>query len=235
MKTSSQSTHSEYAVQRITRKTVVELVVEKLRNRILNGKLPPGTQLRQEALAEELGVSRIPLREAFRLLSSEGLVELQPHRGAFVSLLSAAEVVELFQLRRRIEPWLIEEAADNISHAALDKAEELIEVMNTCKAEDWGHLNWQLHEMIYIAADKPTALAILKTLHDKSERYFRFQIVNAPIRHQSRQEHMQLIEACRKRDGKKAYKVMEHHIEEAAQQILKIVDQLMESQVEIGA
>lgn len=213
---------------RIVRKTAVELVVEELRNRILNGKLAPGSQLRQEALAEELGVSRIPLREAFRLLSSEGLVELQPHRGAFVSLLSTAEVEELFALRLRLEPWLVSEATTKISEATLLQAERLVQEMVKAGPEKWGSLNWQLHELIYSASEKPTALAMVKTLHDKSERYFRFQIVNAPIRKQSHDEHLQLIKTCRQRKARQAREVMEHHIRDAADQILAIVRQIMD-------
>ncbi|MDB5761599.1 MAG: GntR family transcriptional regulator [Herminiimonas sp.] len=228
MNTSSSSDLSQSEERRIVRKTAVELVVEKLRNRILNGKLAPGSQLRQESLAEELGVSRIPLREAFRLLSSEGLVELQPHRGAFVSLVSAEEVEELFELRQKIEPWLVEEAAAKISEDVLKQAARLVVEMDKVKPERWGFLNWQLHEILYSAAEKPTALAMVKTLHDKSERYFRFQIVNAPIRKQSRTEHLELIKACRERKGSVAREVMQHHIQDAAVQILAIVRQLMD-------
>ncbi|WP_306411232.1 GntR family transcriptional regulator [Herbaspirillum sp. RV1423] len=237
MNTSSSSNRSQSEGRRIVRKTAVELVAEKLRNRILNGKLAPGSQLRQEALAEELGVSRIPLREAFRLLSSEGLVELQPHRGAFVSMLSASEVEELFELRQKIEPWLIEEASAKISEEVLKQAERLVAEMDKVRPERWGSLNWQLHEVLYHAAEKPAALALVKTLHDKSERYFRFQIVNAPIRKQSRTEHLQLIKSCRERNGKVAREVMQHHIQDAAVQILAIVRQLMDEgdEVAVGA
>ena len=80
---------------RLVRKTAVDLVVDALRDRILSGSLPPGSALRQELLAEELGVSRLPVREAIRQLSAEGLVDMIAHRGAYVSMLSRAEVQEL--------------------------------------------------------------------------------------------------------------------------------------------
>src|SRR5450830_1066952 len=126
MNTSSPFDQPQAEGRRIVRKTAVELVVEKLRHRILNGMLTPGSQLRQEALAEELGVSRIPLREAFRLLSSEGLVEQKSHRSVMVSLLSAGEVEELFDIRLRLEPWLLYEAARKIDDAGLAEAERIV-------------------------------------------------------------------------------------------------------------
>ncbi len=212
---------------RLVRKTAVELVADEIRNRILSGKMAPGSQLRQEALAEELGVSRIPLREAFRLLSTEGLVELQPHRGSFVSMLSTADVEEVFEVRLQLEPWLLYEATSKITEAALAEAEQLVRDMDKADPADWGRLNWQLHETLYRAAEKPTALAMVKSLHDKSERYFRFQIVNAPIRKLAHDEHLQMISLCRQRRPRQASDALEQHIKDAASQILTIVEKIM--------
>lgn len=213
---------------RLVRKTTVELVLDELRSRILSGAIAPGAPLRQEALAEELGVSRIPVREAIRLLSSEGLVDVLPHKGAFVSMLSKDEVREFFDLRQRLEPWLLHEAVPRISDGELARAQAIVQTMDTASADDWGRLNWQLHEALYTGAQRPAALAIVRALHEKSERYFRFQVVNAPIRDQAHQEHLQLIALCRHRQAGKAQALLEQHIAEAAEQILAIVDRLLE-------
>lgn len=213
--------------RRLVRKTTVELVLDELRSRILSGVFAPGVPLRQEAIAEDLGVSRIPVREAIRLLSSEGLVDVQPHKGAFVSMISKNEVREFFDLRLRLEPWLLFEAVPKISEAELVRAEQIVKSMDTATAEDWGTLNWQLHELLYAGADRPTALALVRGLHEKSERYFRFQVVNAPIRDQAHQEHRQLIDLCRHGQADKAQLVLERHIADAAEQILAIVDRLL--------
>lgn len=212
----------------LVRKTAVDLVAEELRDRILSGKLEPGSALRQEALSEELGVSRIPLREAMRQLSSEGLVDLIPHRGSFVSMLSTHEVREFFDIRLRLEPWLLREAAAHPDDTALDAAEQLVHRMDDASPQQWGELNWDLHQILYRGADRPAALAIVRTLHEKTERYFRFQVVNAPIRQQSHDEHMQLIELCRQRRPDAAEVVMERHIAEAAEQICSIVERLLQ-------
>lgn len=232
---SAVETTSDSGRGRLVRKTAVELVADEVRNRILSGQLAPGSALRQEALSEELGVSRIPLREAMRLLSAEGLVDLIPHRGAFVSMLSKDEVQEFFDLRMRLEPWLMHEAAMRITDAELQRAETLVQQMDTIGPEAWGRLNWELHETLYRAAGRPAALAIVRALHEKSERYFRFQVVNAPIRQQSHEEHMALVELCRHRQADKAEALLEHHIGEAAEQILSIVSKLVEEDRTVSA
>jgi DNA-binding GntR family transcriptional regulator len=212
---------------RLLRKTAVELVLDELRARILSGHIRPGAALRQEALADELGVSRIPLREAIRLLSSEGLVDVIPHRGAYVSMLSLDEVQEFFDLRLRLEPWLLHEAASRVDDASLDAAEAVVATMDSAGVERWGELNWRLHDLLYRPAARPAAVAIVRALHEKSERYFRFQVVNAPIRQQSHVEHMALIAFCRQRKPDEAQLALEQHIRNAAEQILGIVGKLL--------
>src|SRR3954471_15830423 len=94
----------------IHRQTIAGMTVEALRERILRGDFPEGEPLRQDALAAELAVSRIPVREALRQLEAEGLVTFSPHRGAVVSSLSLDEIDELFELRAAIESDLLARA-----------------------------------------------------------------------------------------------------------------------------
>lgn len=217
------------AGSRLIRKTAVELVEDELRARILSGALAPGTALRQEALSAELGVSRIPIREAIRLLSSEGLVDLVPHKGAYVSMISTEEVQELFDLRLRLEPWLFEQAVTRISEAELDRATNIAESMDKADAVQWGKLNKNLHELLYLAAERPTAMNIVRLLHEKTERYLRFQVVNAPIREQAHDEHIALIALCRSRQADRARIALEQHIANASDQIFVIVKRLLDT------
>jgi DNA-binding GntR family transcriptional regulator len=218
---------SERVSTRLQRKTAVELVVEELRSRILSGSIAPGLPLRQEALAEELGVSRIPLREAIRLLSTEGLLDLVPHRGAFVSMISLAEVREFFEIRLKLEPWLLREAVPNLTEQDLQRASATVAEMDEAEAAQWGPLNWRLHERLYAPAGRPLTLNMVRALHEKSERYFRFQVMNAPIRQQAHDEHMQLIELCRQRKADMATVALEDHISQASVQIVEIVGRLL--------
>src|SRR6478752_835984 len=129
----------------IQRQTVAGMTVEALRERILRGDYPEGEPLRQDALADELGVSRIPVREALRQLEAEGLVTFSPHRGAVVSTLSLEEIEELFELRADIECELLRRAIPNTGAEHLTRANDLLDEFDAALAdresERWGPLN----------------------------------------------------------------------------------------------
>jgi DNA-binding GntR family transcriptional regulator len=215
------------STHRIVRTTTVELVTTAIRQRILSGDLAPGEVLRQEALADELGVSRVPIREAITRLTGEGLLTKVPHKGAYVAELSIEEVQETFEIRLRLEPWLFSEAIPLITDAEIAKAEKLVGEMDHADSGVWGQLNWRLHETLYLPARRDITLQMLRGLHDRSDRYFRFQVVQVPIREQSHEEHMSLIDACRKRDAKLGAKLLEQHVKTAGQQIISVVGTIM--------
>jgi DNA-binding GntR family transcriptional regulator len=215
---------AELAPRKIVRTTTVELVTDAIRQRILSGELAPGEALRQEALADELGVSRVPIREAITRLTGEGLLTVVPHKGAYVCELSIDEVEESFDIRLRLEPWLFSEAIARITEAEIGKAEKLVKEMDKANEAQWGQLNWRFHETLYLPAQRDITLQMLRVLHDRSDRYFRFQVVKVPIREQSHDEHMALVEACRARDAKRGAKLLEQHIRTAAQQIVAMVE-----------
>ena len=121
------------------RTSLTEQITTELRRRILNGQLAEGTTLRQERLAAELGVSRIPLREAIRHLESEGLVVSELHKGAVVSSLSPDELQELFGIRMQLETWLFAAAIPRMTQSDFDDAEALIEeASKTGDVSNWG-------------------------------------------------------------------------------------------------
>ncbi|MDR5781817.1 GntR family transcriptional regulator [Caballeronia sp. LZ065] len=224
---SAEAPDSADTTRRIVRTTTVELVTTALRQRILSGDLAPGEVLRQEALADELGVSRVPVREAITRLVGEGLLTKVPHKGAYVAELSIGEVQETFEIRLRLEPWLFSQAIPHISDADIARAEKLVNEMDQAESGLWGQLNWRLHETLYLPAGRDITLQMLRGLHDRSDRYFRFQVVQVPIREQSHDEHMNLVEACRKRDAKLGAKLLEQHVKTAAQQIIAVVETIM--------
>src|SRR5215510_11911893 len=111
----------------VQRQTIASMTVAALRERILRGDYPEGEPLRQDALADELGVSRIPIREALRQLEAEGLVTFNPHRGAIVSSLSLGEIEEVFELRSTIETDLLRRAVPRLTPEQLDQADEVLD------------------------------------------------------------------------------------------------------------
>ena len=96
-------------------RTMASAAAEEIRNRILSGGYPPGVQLRQDGLAADLGMSRIPIREALVQLESEGLLKIVPHRGAIVAQLTVDEIEELFNMRLLLEPFLFKRSAPHLT------------------------------------------------------------------------------------------------------------------------
>src|SRR6476659_6159148 len=96
-------------------------IAGELSQRILGGDLAPGTRIRQEQIAEEFGVSRLPIREALRILESHGLVTLVASSGAWVSSMNLAECQETYLIRERIEPLALGQALDNVSIETMDR------------------------------------------------------------------------------------------------------------------
>jgi DNA-binding GntR family transcriptional regulator len=197
----------------IQRQTTVTLVADELRRRIMSGALPEGRQLRQEALAAELGVSRIPIREALRQLEAEGFVAIASHRGAVVSKLSPDEIIELFELRIRLETWLLELAIPRMSEGDLDTAEAALEAMiSNRKIENWGQLNWDFHAALYAPAARPATLRILRRINENTDRYIRLQISLTSGQLKAHREHKELLQLCRTRNAARAAAALEQHI-----------------------
>lgn len=212
---------------KIVRPTTVELVMESIRGKILSGELPPGEPIRQEALADELGVSRLPIREAISRLASEEMLNVVPHKGAYVCELSVDEIHETFDVRQRLEPWIFSESIKRITESDLMIAEEIVESMDLASDQAWGRLNWDFHESLYLPAKREMTLSILRRLHEKANRYFRFQVVNVPIRKQSHEEHMELIRACRNRDIVRGKELLIEHLHVAKDQIVTVVEKVL--------
>ena len=118
----------------IERFTLAGATLQAIRERILSGAYAEGDPLRQDAIAAELGVSRIPVREALRQLEAEGLVTFSPHRGAVVSTLSLEEIEELFELRADIECELLRRAMPNTGDEQLTRANDLLDEFDAALA-----------------------------------------------------------------------------------------------------
>ncbi len=199
--------------RQITKRTIADEVAEVLRRRILSGDLPAGKPIRQEHIALELGVSRIPLREALKQLEAEGFVTIEAHKGAVVAELSTAEVEELFELRVRIETWLLSKAIPNMGEGDFARLDAIIE---ESRAPDslprWGEFNWRFHEALYRAAGRPVSIKFLRRIHDNIDRYLRIEITLPAARDRAYRDHEELVACCRNRDVAGALTLLERHI-----------------------
>jgi DNA-binding GntR family transcriptional regulator len=207
----------------IDRKTVAEAVADTLRRRILAGELGEGEQLRQEILAAELGVSRIPLREAFRLLEGEGLITIAPHRGAVVAVRSPEEIGELFDLRVLLEPDILRHAIPKLTERDLIEAATILagysNALSQRDVEAWGRLNTQFHLALYRPAERPRSLALVRSLLDQTDGYTRMQLLLTGGQSRAQREHTELLELCRARKTSAAAKLVEDHVREAGRSL----------------
>jgi len=197
----------------IERRTIAAEAAEILRQRILSGDLRAGQPIRQEQIAQEMGVSRIPLREALKQLEAEGFVTIAPHKGAVVSTLSAEEAEELFALRLQLEAWLLREAIPRMREADFAHLDAIID---ESRAPDnlarWGELNWQFHEALYHPAGRPLSLRFLKRIHDNLDRYLRLQIAITRDWDRAYRDHQDLVALSRDGNVEAALALLENHI-----------------------
>ena len=198
----------------VERKTISTQVADAIRKRILSGEYKAGMQLRQEHLAAEIGVSRIPVREALHQLHSEGFVTLVSHKGAVVSEISFEEIVELYELRVRIETWLLGLAIPHMTDADLETASRAAHLFGRGGGDsDYSHeLNWAFHAALYGASRRTKTIELVGKIHLQIERYTRMMVSLAGGQAKSHQEHLRLLEFCRARDIPQAVALLDRHI-----------------------
>jgi DNA-binding GntR family transcriptional regulator len=196
------------------RLTAQEVAYEAIRAAILRGDFLAGARLQQSKLASQLNVSTTPVREALSRLATEGLVQIDPHRGAIVRGLDDDELEEIYQLREILEPLAVKKAAALITDEALDEAEVLWRRMedHTDPAE-WVENNRQFHALIATASRSPRLTSLLKGLRDSSTHYVHWSLTVNPDRFASaNRDHRALIDACRARDGELAAAIEAQHL-----------------------
>ncbi len=198
-----------------------DLVADALRTAILQGELRGGDALRQEELAEQYGVSKIPVREALFVLQSEGLVDFTSGRGAMVSQLTSSEANEIYVMRIALEQVALRAAIPNLQPADFIKAEAALKQIDAGpNPKDWGALNWEFHTTLYKPAGMPMLLDTLKLWQTNVARYF-FVYQKPDFREQSNQEHWAIFEACQQRDADTACKLLAEHLSRASAQLYK--------------
>ncbi|MCB1486313.1 MAG: GntR family transcriptional regulator [Bauldia sp.] len=204
----------------LVHKTIASAVASELRKRILAGELPAKTQLRQDMLAEEFDVSRIPVREALMQLEAEGLVRIHAHRGAVVAPLSLEEVAEIFELRALLEPRLLCDSAPRLTaedYAELhDLGPEYEELRGSGDVAGCAELNKAFHLGLYRHTDMQRTFAFVAKLLQDSDRHTRLQLSYDFNLDHSVAHHAQILDLCEASRFDEASKVMRVHIETAA-------------------
>lgn len=202
-------------------------VFDELRAAILRGEYAPLQRLIETDLVERYGTTRSVLRNAFTRLATEGLIELQPNRGARVRQISAEEAIEITEIRRDVEALVAARAAQRITDDEIAELRTLGEAMSAAVEHmdmlGYSELNAQLHSTVRRIADHTTATRIIDQLHGQMVRH-QFRLALVPGRPSvSLPEHLAIIDAVCTRDPKQAERAMRTHLDSVLKMLTAVV------------
>jgi DNA-binding GntR family transcriptional regulator len=205
-------------------------VLEWFRNEILTGQLTPDTRIDQRAIALRLGVSLVPVREALRKLEAEGLIQIVPHRGAYVPRISRDEMEDIYALRLVIEGMATRYAVGRITADELGKMSQLIAEMETATAaQNYAKLlvlNREFHFTIYGASGRPSLCEIISHLWVRSERYRATYIHSSDRSKQALEEHKEILDAVRSSSTRKAVRALRNNVRQTMIGLLAAFDEI---------
>ena len=184
--------------------TAQEEVLRALRADLISGYFDPGEQLVQESIAERLGVSRVPLREALKVLEAEGHVTYHPHRGYFVTRLSTDDLLEVYRLREILETEALEHAVPMLTAEDCDALGDLLVTVDQAIRMDdvraISETNRQFHFALFEFSGMPRLVRLIRQLWDATEAYRSVYFTSAPNRDRIHDEHIEILESLRRGD-----------------------------------
>jgi len=207
-----------------------EVVCESLREAIRSGVLKPGERIMEIQLAEELGVSRTPVREAIRKLELEGYVVMMPRRGTYVASMSIRDINEIFEIRTALESLSNGLAADHITNDELEHLQRLLVIIGGYikegNIEKIVETDIEFHDLLYHAARNERLVGIISNLRDQLTR-FRTLSMSYPGRlEETLEEHRLIVDAIASGDRKAASRAAERHMENSEKTLLKAMEAL---------
>jgi DNA-binding GntR family transcriptional regulator len=195
-----------------------------LRALIASGELPDGARLVERTLAERFAVSRIPLREAIQQLAAEGLLELQPNRGAVVRTLDAADIGEIYRLRMLLEGDAIHAAVPRMAAETLARAALVHRLLGAADSSDkQGELNREFHALLYAPCGNRRQLQAIRELRGQVERYERLQARLMADTPAFQHQHEAILHACQAGDAARARALTVDHLAAAQHLILQAI------------
>jgi DNA-binding GntR family transcriptional regulator len=209
-----------YGGETLERDTTAKVVAERLREEIQHGSLAPGTRLRQNDVAKRFGVSTTPVREAFAQLQAEGLLRIDPHRGAIVFHPSVDDVLEFYEIREALESLAVEHAIPRLEPTTARDLDALIDRMRrTSDARRWLKLNDEFHLRLYASAERPRLSALIDSLRDASKPYIHMFVVSRSPSERANEEHKAILDACTAGDVDAARRAIRDHLRHASRDL----------------
>ena len=207
--------------------TIAEQIAAVLRNEIITGQLPAGTRLLQIETAQRFGVSTTPVREAFGLLQSDGLVQSDTHRGVTVFLPTVQDLVEHYEIRMALEMMAAEKAAE---HFQAQDAPPLVAILDEMHATDdpvrYVERNQQFHLSLYRLGGSSRLLLMIEELRNASLAYNHLYAAADVPRDAERldNEHREILAACQANDSPRAAAAVRHHIQQTIIHVKKVLE-----------
>ena len=190
-----------------------EIITRHLRDAIVAGHFAEDEPIRQDDIARQFNVSKIPVREALKRLEAEGLVLFQRNRGAMVTRMSEAELAQMFEVRMLLEDKALRLAIPNMTEETFERAERICrEFVGENDVGRWAELNWELHACLYEPAQRPFLVSLIRSVNDKLERYLRMQMSLSAGKDRADHEHRDILQACRDGDVERAVGLLDEHI-----------------------
>ena len=196
------------------------VIEETLRNAILDGRLPCGTAIRQEALAQLFGVSRMPVREALRQLEAQGLLQVVQYKGAVVAPLIEDNSLETYELRLLLEAQALRLSVPLLTDEDFETADSYIEALES--ETDFGKigtLNRQFHQALYCKAPNKKLLALIEAGLVEEERFLRFNLEQMNLGKLCQDDHRALLRYARARDVQACIAELELHLQRGVKAI----------------
>ena len=189
-------------------------IADVLRRRIAAGEIAPGSQLRQLEIAGEFGVSTTPVREAFAALRGDGLLVLDAQKRLIVFEPTIDEIVEIYEIRRRLEGLATRRAVPNLTDADIEELESIYADLGELTGIEYVDRNRELHQRLYRCSEMPQLLRQIDALQSASVAYLSLLSAEpAPNTvTPAQQEHRAILDRCRDRDVDGACAAMDHHL-----------------------
>ena len=206
-----------------------DVVFNTLRRAILKGELKPGERLMEITLADQLGVSRTPIREAIRKLELEGLVVMAPRKGAKVASITERDLNDVLEVRKGMEVLAISLACKRITGEELEKLETIEQsfqkLIESGNLTELAEMDVKFHDTIYQATNNQRLVQLLNNLREQMYRYRMEYLKDIAVRRTLAEEHKAICRALRERDEQQAEEYVSIHIDNQQKAIIRSLSQ----------
>ncbi|MBA1335154.1 MAG: hypothetical protein HPY66_0776 [Firmicutes bacterium] len=206
----------------MAKNTRKEIAYDYLYEGIISSKIPPGAPIIEQEISNTLGISRTPVREALKQLEAQGLVKYVPQRGTFAEEIGMQDVEEIFALREALEILALKVSIEVIPDEEILKMEKMLKALDhNSTFEDFYESDRSIHNLIVRYGQNRRLNVFLNSLNSQIEMLRRISAVTPKRLEKSKQEHMEILMALKKRDQVKASKALSEHIRNVKESVIR--------------